>query len=75
MWDMDGAFPSLEIAIERMNAAQSVFSFTVARTSTPIDLWDLGKKSPDGAPYLVAEKLAKRLDGRTEKMGVDVLVC
>lgn len=76
VWDMDGAFPALAETLQRMTAAQDAFEFEVVSLSTPLDIWDSDPPTPDKTGrYLRAEKLARRIDGRTAQLGVDILTC
>lgn len=75
VWDMDDAFPSLLETLARMSLAQRQFQFESVNVSTPLDIWDLGERSPDGGPYLHAEKLARRIRGMTARLGVEALAC
>jgi hypothetical protein len=73
VWDTDDVFPSLADTLRRMNAAQDVFGFELADLSLPLDVWDL--ETVPGKPYLWAEKLAARLEGKTVELRVDALAC
>jgi hypothetical protein len=75
VWDIDNVFPSLRNTLDRMNGAQARFGFELVDLSAPIDAWDLEKKSPDGTPYLWAERLAQRLGRAPLELRVDVLAC
>jgi hypothetical protein len=61
--------------LESMTQVQKVFGFELAALSIPINAWDLKTKSPDGTPYLRAEKLASQLKGTMPDLRVDALVC
>lgn len=75
VWDIDGVFPALEQTLEKMNNAQRTVGFSLERMSLPLGIWDLEGKSPDGTPYLMAERLAERLKGRAGALQVDLLAC
>jgi hypothetical protein len=75
VWDIDNVFPALKDTLRRMTEAQSVFEFEVVELSAPLDIWDLGTKGPDGAPYLIPDKLAERMACATAELGVDLLAC
>ena len=75
VWDIDNVFPALGDTLARMSAAQTVFDFERVNLSAPLDIWDLDQRAPDGAPYLWAEKLAKRLEWAAVELGVNVLAC
>ncbi len=74
-WDIDNVFPALEGTLATMNEAQSEFGFELAALSAPVDAWDLENKSPDGSPYLWANKVAERLKRTTIDLRVDILAC
>jgi len=73
VWDMDGVFPELEKTLQEMNAAQGVFGFELTDMSVPLDIWDLETNKEH--PYLWAERLARRLQGKTVELGVNALAC
>jgi hypothetical protein len=75
VWDIDDVFPSLDQTLARMQAAQSVFGFELADLSVPLDAWYLEERAEDGTPYLWAEKLARRLKGKTVELRVNLLAC
>lgn len=75
VWDIDSVFPSLDGVLARMNAAQDHFDLARVDLSTPIDAWDLEHRSPDGTPYLWAERLATRLGRMPLELHVNALVC
>ena len=76
VWDIDNVFPSLNQTLDSMNRSQSVFGFELVTLSAPIDAWDLEQnKSPDGTPYLWAEKLARRLTRIPSEFNVNILAC
>jgi hypothetical protein len=71
VWDIDREFPTLDRTIERMNAAQNIFSFELANISAPLDAWDRS----GAEEYLLADRLAKRVANKTMDLGVDLLAC
>ncbi|EHR69473.1 hypothetical protein BurJ1DRAFT_0591 [Burkholderiales bacterium JOSHI_001] len=75
VWDIDGVFPALKHTLRRMNEVQSVFDFNLVELSSPLDIWDMDEKAPDGTPYLMAERLAQRMESATPELGVQALVC
>jgi hypothetical protein len=75
VWDIDNVFPKLDETLAKMNFAQDRIGFELATLSAPIDSWYLGQKSPDGGPYLWAEKLAARLGRIPAELGVRLLAC
>jgi hypothetical protein len=75
VWDIDGAFPTLRPILERMQAAQDLFGFDLVDLSVPVDAWDVDTQSPDGTPYLWAERFANRLARMPLELGVDMLAC
>ena len=75
VWDIDSVFPDLKQTLQRMNGVQTVFEFELVDLSAPLDVWDVDHKAPDGAPYLIAEKLAQRMESATADLGVRVLAC
>jgi hypothetical protein len=75
VWDMDQVFPFIEGALRRMNEVQSSFEFDLVTTSTPIDIWDLETRAPDGTPYLFAERLARRVGNKAADLQADALAC
>lgn len=75
VWDIDGVFPALKDTLRRMSDAQSVFEFELVDLSVPLDVWDMDSKSPNGTPYLWAEKLARRVQSASAELGVQVLAC
>lgn len=75
VWDIDNVFPALENTLEGMNSAQSVFGFELVDLSAPIDMWDLDNRADNRAPYLWAEKLARRLERATVELRVNLLAC
>jgi len=75
VWDMDNVFPALGTTLAALNDVQPAFGFALADLSAPIDAWYQQKKAPNGAPYLWAEKLAKRLERAPLDLQVDVLAC
>ena len=74
VWDIDNVFPELAGTLERMTAAQQRFGFELVDVSAPVDAWDLEHKV-DGAPYLWAERLARRLGRMPLDLHVDLLAC
>ncbi len=75
VWDIDNVFPALKKTLQRMTAAQTGFEFELTDLSAPLDIWDLGTKSPDDTPYLHAETLATRMACAAAELGVDLLAC
>jgi hypothetical protein len=75
VWDIDNVFPSLGDTLARMNAAQGRFGFDLVDLSAPVDAWDLEHKSPDGTPYLHAERLAHRLGRMPLELNANALAC
>ena len=75
VWDIDDVFPSLDRTLARMNAAQKEFGFELVDISAPLDAWDVEEKSPDGTPYLMAEKVVERLESKTVELRINLLVC
>lgn len=75
VWDLDSVFPALKDTLYRSNEVQTVFDFELVDPSAPLDVWDLDQKAPDGTPYLMAERLAQRMEGAAPQLGVEVLVC
>lgn len=75
VWDIDSVFPDLKQTLRRMSEAQSAFQFELVDMSAPLDVWDVDHKAPDGTPYLLAEKLAQRMESATADLGVRVLTC
>ena len=75
VWDIDNAFPALDKTLQSMNQAQEVFGFELTALSVPIDAWDLEQRAEDGSPYLVADRLAERLQDLTVELGVNILAC
>lgn len=75
VWDIDNVFPALKDTLRRMTEAQPAFEFEVVELSAPLDIWDLGAKGRDGAPYLMPDKLAERMACATAELGVDLLAC
>ena len=75
VWDIDGVFPALKHTLRRMNDVQSVFEFALVDLSSPMDVWDVKDKAPDGTPYLMAERLAQRMESAAAELGVQVLTC
>jgi len=75
VWDIDNVFPSLGDTLARMNGAQERFGFDLVDLSAPVDAWDLEHKSPDGTPYLHAERLAHRLGRMPLELHVNALAC
>lgn len=73
VWDMDGVFPELEKTLREMNDVQDVFGFELTDMSVPLDIWDL--ETDKEHPYLWAERLARRLQGKTVELGVNALAC
>jgi hypothetical protein len=73
VWDVDGVFPGLERTIDRLNEAQSAYSFILADLSVPIDIWDLHVEK--GVSFLWAERVAHRLQSAAASLGADLLVC
>ncbi len=61
--------------MESLNAAQQRFDFELVDLSFPLDVWDLSERAEDGTPYLWAEKVAWRLEGRVVTLGVELLLC
>jgi CHAT domain len=74
VWDIDNVFPELAGTLDRMTAAQQRFGFERVDVSAPVDAWDLQHKV-DGAPYLWAERLARRLGRMPLDLHVDLLAC
>lgn len=74
-WDIDNVFPTLEYTLKRMNDAQTVVGFELVALSSPIDAWDLENRAEDGSPYLWANKVAERLKGMADDLGVNILAC
>jgi hypothetical protein len=75
VWDIDQVFPFIEGALCRMNEVQTSFEFELVAMSTPIDIWDMETRAPDGTPYLFAERLARRVGNRAASLQVDALAC
>ncbi len=73
VWDVDNVFPSLERTLDALNGAQSVFGFSFADLTSPIDAWDFDRE--EGRSFLWAERTARRLQNAAPSLGVDVLVC
>jgi hypothetical protein len=73
VWDVDNVFPSLERTLDALNGAQSVFGFSLADLTSPIDAWDLDEEK--GTSFLWAERCARRLQNAAPSLGVDVVVC
>ncbi len=73
VWDMDGVFPALRETLVKMTAAQTHFAFELADLSVPLDIWDL--ETDKARPYLVAERLARRLQGKSVELGVHLVAC
>jgi hypothetical protein len=73
VWDIDDVFPSLDKTIDAMNAAQTVYGFELVDMSVPLDVWDL--ESEKGKPYLWADKLAHRLQGKPVELRANLLAC
>lgn len=71
VWDIDMVFPTLEVTLDRMNAAQDVFGFERADISAPLDAWDRS----GAEEYLRADRLAKRVANRAMELNVDLLAC
>lgn len=75
MWDLDSVFPALKETLHRMSEVQAVFNFETAGLSAPLDVWDVDQKAPDGTPYLMAERLAQRMEGAAPELDAEVIVC
>lgn len=75
VWDIDSAFPGLDALLERMNGAQAGLEFERITRSSPLGIWDVDRKATDGTPYLVAEKLAERMERVPAEIGVEILAC
>jgi hypothetical protein len=75
VWDIDNVFPKLDQTLAKMNLAQDRIGFELTTLSAPIDSWYLEQKSPDGGPYLWADKLAARLGRIPAELGVTILAC
>ena len=75
VWDIDDVFPAMEQTLARMNGAQNVFGFDLVDMSVPLGVWDVQKRSPDGSPYLWADRLAARLGGKAVELRVNLLCC
>lgn len=73
VWDMDNVFPALDKTVERMTRAQSAFRFELVDLSVPLGVWDLEEE--EGKMYLLAERLAERLQRMPMELGVEVLAC
>ena len=73
VWDVDDAFPSLDQTLRTMNDGQSVFGFEVVDLSAPLDAFELNRE--EGADYLWAERVARRLQSKPAELGVDVIAC
>lgn len=73
VWDMDGVFPALRETLATMTAVQTHFDFALADLSVPLDIWDL--ETDKARPYLVAERLARRLQGKSVELGVHLVAC
>lgn len=75
VWDTDRSLPKLEATLQKMSNAQDVYGFELVDMSLPLDVWDKERESPDGTPYLWAEKLARRIHTKAAQMRVDILAC
>jgi hypothetical protein len=77
VWDIDNVLPSLEETLKRLNESQSTFGFELAALSVPLDAWDLEQETqtPDGTPYLCADKMAERLRSTPVELRVNLLAC
>ena len=75
VWDIDNVFPALKDTLRHMTEAQSAFEFELVSLSAPLGIWDVDQKSPDGTPYLWAERLSERVAGATVDLGVHLLAC
>ena len=75
VWDIDNLFPFLEQTLERMNDAQSEFSFELAVLSAPMGVWDTEELAEDKKPYLDAPKLAEKLAHAPVELNVNILAC
>jgi len=71
VWDVDRALPELEDILDRLNAAQTRFQFTVANLSAPLDAF----KVEGGVRYLWKERIARRLQGCAGELGANQLLC
>ena len=75
VWDLDSVFPALKDTLRRMSEVQAVFNFETTGLSAPLDVWDVDQKAPDGTPYLMAERLAQRMEGAAPELDAEVIVC
>lgn len=75
VWDLDSVFPALTDTLRQMSKVQTVFNFETASLSAPLDVWDVDQKAPDGTPYLMAERLAHRMEGAAPELDAEVIVC
>jgi len=73
VWDVDDVFPSLERTLAVMNQAQPVFGFDLVDMSVPLDAWDVNRR--EGANFLWAEHVARRLQVKAAELGADILAC
>jgi len=73
IWDVNRVIPNLDKIAETLTNSQKVFGFQAVSFSAPLGTWrreQMGERT-----YLIAEKIAERLDSKPAELGVDRLIC